>query len=158
MTSPTALSARHSLSAQTLDVLTEAEVAAFEALVYSPVYSDMLMQEEVYGAWLEGELVGTVSWHAGDERQERASVPSSSGIRGSASAAAAAPRRRRARGSRVSPSSRDGRPPMPCRSSSGSATDRLARGEDPVARMRAARDLPQEGMTRHRHAALKTLM
>ncbi len=59
-----------SLSAQTLDVLTEEEVAAFEALVYSPAYTEMLMREEVYGAWLERELVGTVSWHAiGDDGQ-----------------------------------------------------------------------------------------
>ena len=59
-----------SLSAQTVDVLTDEEVAAFAALVYSPAYSDMLMQAELYGAWLEDELVGTVSWHAiGDDGQ-----------------------------------------------------------------------------------------
>lgn len=59
-----------SLSAQTIDVLTEEEVAAFEALVYSPAYTEMLMQDEVYGAWLDRELVGTVSWHAiGDDGQ-----------------------------------------------------------------------------------------
>jgi GNAT superfamily N-acetyltransferase len=59
-----------SLSAQTVDVLTDEEVAAFKALVYSPAYTDILMQEEVYGAWLEDELVGTVSWHAiGDDGQ-----------------------------------------------------------------------------------------
>jgi GNAT superfamily N-acetyltransferase len=59
-----------SLSAQTVDVLTDEEVAAFEALVYSPAYTHMLMQEEVFGAWLEDELVGTVSWHAiGDDGQ-----------------------------------------------------------------------------------------
>ena len=59
-----------SLSAQTLDVLTDEEVAAFKALVYSPAYTDMLMQEELCGAWLDGELVGTASWHAiGDDGQ-----------------------------------------------------------------------------------------
>jgi GNAT superfamily N-acetyltransferase len=59
-----------SLSAQTLDVLTDEEVAAFKALVYSPAYTDLLMQEEVYGAWLDRDLVGTVSWHAiGDDGQ-----------------------------------------------------------------------------------------
>jgi len=59
-----------SLSAHTVEVLTDEEVAAFEALVYSPAYTDILMQEEVYGAWLEDELVGTVSWHAiGDDGQ-----------------------------------------------------------------------------------------
>jgi GNAT superfamily N-acetyltransferase len=57
-----------SLPAQTVDVLSEEEVAAFKRLVYSPGYTDMLMQEEVYGAWLDRELVGTVSWHAiGDD-------------------------------------------------------------------------------------------
>jgi GNAT superfamily N-acetyltransferase len=59
-----------SLSAQTVDVLTDEEVAAFSALVYSAAYTEMLMQEELYGAWLEEELVGTVSWHAiGDDGQ-----------------------------------------------------------------------------------------
>jgi GNAT superfamily N-acetyltransferase len=44
-------------------VLSEDEIAAFVRLVYSSAYADMLMQEEVHGGWIEGELVGTVSWH-----------------------------------------------------------------------------------------------
>ena len=54
-----------SLRAQTLDVLSEEEMAAFIRLVYSPAYTDLLMKEEVYGAWIDDELIGTVSWHAG---------------------------------------------------------------------------------------------
>jgi GNAT superfamily N-acetyltransferase len=51
------------LKAHTLDVLSDDEIAAFVRLVYSSAYSDMLMQEEVMGGWIEDELVGTVSWH-----------------------------------------------------------------------------------------------
>jgi GNAT superfamily N-acetyltransferase len=51
------------LRAQTLDVLSEDEIASFDRLVHSPAYSTLLMKEEVYGAWIDGELVGTVSWH-----------------------------------------------------------------------------------------------
>lgn len=54
-----------SLRAQTLDVLSDEEIAAFIRLVYSPGYTDLLMKEEVYGAWIDGDLIGTVSWHAG---------------------------------------------------------------------------------------------
>jgi GNAT superfamily N-acetyltransferase len=51
-----------SLRAETIGVLSEAEVGAFARLVYSPAYTALLMKEEVYGAWLDGELVGTASW------------------------------------------------------------------------------------------------
>jgi N-acetylglutamate synthase-like GNAT family acetyltransferase len=51
------------LRSQTIKALSEDEVAAFVRLVYSPAYADLLMQEEVHGGWLDGELVGTVSWH-----------------------------------------------------------------------------------------------
>jgi GNAT superfamily N-acetyltransferase len=53
-----------SLRAQTVGVLSEAEVTAFTRLVYSPAYTAILMKEELYGAWLDGELVGTASWQA----------------------------------------------------------------------------------------------
>ena len=53
-----------SLCEQTADVLDDAEVAAFVRLVYSPDYSDLLVLEDIYGAWFDGELVGTASWHA----------------------------------------------------------------------------------------------
>ena len=63
-----------SLRSQTIDVLTDDEVASFIRLVYSPAYTDMLMQEELYGGWLNGELVGTVSWHAGGNSGSTASI------------------------------------------------------------------------------------
>ena len=50
-----------SLRAQTLEVLTEEEVAAFVRLVYSPAYPDFLMKEEVFGSWLDGELKSSAS-------------------------------------------------------------------------------------------------
>jgi N-acetylglutamate synthase-like GNAT family acetyltransferase len=50
------------LCAQTLDVLSQEEIDAFLRLVRSPAYSDILAKEEVHGAWLDGELVGTASW------------------------------------------------------------------------------------------------
>jgi len=53
-----------SLRAQTHGVLSDAEVVAFVRLAYSPAYTVILMKEDVYGAWLDGELVGTVGWQA----------------------------------------------------------------------------------------------
>ena len=53
-----------SLRAQTVGVLSDAELAAFVRLVYSPAYVTILQKEEAFGAWLDGELVGTVSWQA----------------------------------------------------------------------------------------------
>ena len=52
------------LRAQTAEVLSDAELAAFIKLVNSPDYTELLMREEIYGGWLHGELVGTVSWQA----------------------------------------------------------------------------------------------
>jgi len=63
-----------SLRAQTLDVLSDEEVAAFDRLVYSPAYTTLLMKEEVYGAWIDGELIGTVSWHAAGSGGSTASI------------------------------------------------------------------------------------
>jgi len=54
------------LRAQTGAVLSEAEIAAFTRLVHSPAYVDLLLKEEILGAWLHGELVGSVSWHSSD--------------------------------------------------------------------------------------------
>ena len=48
----------------TVGVLSELEVAAFVRLVHSPDYPAILMKEEVFGAWLDGELVGTASWQS----------------------------------------------------------------------------------------------
>ncbi len=53
-----------SLRSETIGVLSELEVAAFVKLVQSPAYPAILMKEDVFGAWLDGELVGTASWQA----------------------------------------------------------------------------------------------
>ena len=63
-----------SLRAQTLEVLSDEELAAFIRLVYSPVYTSLLMKEEVYGAWIDAELIGTVSWHAAGNSGSTASI------------------------------------------------------------------------------------
>jgi GNAT superfamily N-acetyltransferase len=63
-----------SLRGQTLDVLSEEEVAAFVRLVYSPAYTTLLAKEDLYGAWIDGELVGTVSWHAAGNGGSTASI------------------------------------------------------------------------------------
>jgi hypothetical protein len=52
------------LRAQTAAVLSDAEIAAFTRLVHSPAYVELLLKDEIYGGWLNGELVGTVAWHA----------------------------------------------------------------------------------------------
>ena len=36
--------------------------------IYSPDYSDALLAEEIIGAWLDGELVGSAAWHVGREQ------------------------------------------------------------------------------------------
>lgn len=51
-----------SMTTQSLDALSEAEIAAFVAFVRSPAYSDCIVAEEVYGAFVDGQLVGTASW------------------------------------------------------------------------------------------------
>jgi GNAT superfamily N-acetyltransferase len=53
-----------SLRAQTVGVLSDAELAAFVRLVHSPIYFDVLAREEMICAWLDGELVGSASWQA----------------------------------------------------------------------------------------------
>ncbi len=51
-----------SMTAQSFDSLSEAEVSAFAAFVRSPAYVDALVEEEVYGALVDGQLIGTASW------------------------------------------------------------------------------------------------
>jgi GNAT superfamily N-acetyltransferase len=63
-----------SLRTQTLEVLSDEEVAAFVRLVYSPAYTTLVMKEEVYGAWVDAELIGTVSWHAAGNSGSTASI------------------------------------------------------------------------------------
>jgi GNAT superfamily N-acetyltransferase len=50
------------LSVRTVEVLSEEEIESFVGLVGSAAYSDILRKEEMYGAWFDGELVGTASW------------------------------------------------------------------------------------------------
>src|SRR5262245_17056636 len=50
------------LSRHTAGVLSETEVTDFVRLVYSPAYVGLLLKEDVYCAWLDGELVGSISW------------------------------------------------------------------------------------------------
>jgi putative acetyltransferase len=51
-----------SMTAQSTDALSETEIAAFAAFVNSAAYSDCLLAEDVYGAFVDGQLVGTASW------------------------------------------------------------------------------------------------
>ena len=112
-----------SLRAQTHGVLSDAEVVAFVRLVYSPAYTDILMKEDVYGAWLDGELVGTVSWQANGGNGLIARI----GCifvrhQGSASAAGCLPRSKAGPSSAASTASPSASRPTPCRFSSGWAT------------------------------------
>ena len=59
-----------SMRAQSGDALSDGEVAAFLAFVGSPAYSDSLLAEEVHGAFVGNQLVGTASWQVnGDDGQ-----------------------------------------------------------------------------------------
>ena len=60
--------------AHTLGALSEEEVTSFVKLVGSPDYSTLLLREELYGGWIDGELVGTVSWHAGGSTGATATI------------------------------------------------------------------------------------
>lgn len=58
------------MTSQSADALSDAEVVAFVAFVRSPAYSDMLMAEDIYGAFIDGQLIGTAAWHvSGDDGQ-----------------------------------------------------------------------------------------
>ena len=52
----------------TVDVLSELEIAAFVAFVRSPAYPAILMGEDVFGAFLDGQFIGTASWHVSRRR------------------------------------------------------------------------------------------
>jgi putative acetyltransferase len=58
------------------DALTDAELAGFLAFVESPTYSDLLRGEEVHGAFVDGQLVGTASWLANGDDGETARISS----------------------------------------------------------------------------------
>jgi len=58
------------MRSQSGDALSDTEIAAFLKFVGSPAYSDSLLAEEVYGAFVGGQLVGTASWLVnGDDGQ-----------------------------------------------------------------------------------------
>jgi GNAT superfamily N-acetyltransferase len=58
------------------DALTEAELAACLDFVGSAAYSDHLLAEEVHGAFVDGQLVGTASWLANCDDGETARIAS----------------------------------------------------------------------------------
>lgn len=47
--------------------LSEEEVEAFRAHVYSHTYSEALQRQALYGAYVDGELIGTAGWTIGDD-------------------------------------------------------------------------------------------
>jgi ribosomal protein S18 acetylase RimI-like enzyme len=64
------------MTAQSIDALSEAEVAAFAAFVRSPAYTDALVEEESYGALVDSQLVGTASWQFNGDDGHTARVSS----------------------------------------------------------------------------------
>ena len=65
-----------SLRALAGEALSDAELAAVLAFVGSPVYSDHLRTEEVHGAFLDGQLIGTASWLVNADDGETARIAS----------------------------------------------------------------------------------
>ena len=65
-----------SMRSQSGDALSDSEIAAFLAYVGSPAYSDSLLAEEVYGALVDGQLIGTASWHVNGDDGETARIAS----------------------------------------------------------------------------------
>jgi GNAT superfamily N-acetyltransferase len=65
-----------SMRSQSGDALSDGEIAAFLAFVGSPAYSDCLLAEEVYGAFLGGQLVGTAAWQVGGDDGSAARIAS----------------------------------------------------------------------------------
>lgn len=65
-----------SLSAQTADSLLEAEAAAFVALANSTAYGDILAGEDIYGAFIDGQLIGTAAWHVNGDDGKLARISS----------------------------------------------------------------------------------
>jgi putative acetyltransferase len=64
------------MRSQSGDALSDAEIAAFADFVGSPTYSDLLRAEEVHGAFLDGQLIGTASWLANGDDGETARIAS----------------------------------------------------------------------------------
>ena len=64
------------MRAQCGDALSDGELAAFLAFVGSPAFSDHLRTEEVHGAFMDGQLIGTASWLANADDGETARIAS----------------------------------------------------------------------------------
>lgn len=64
------------MAAQSVDALSETEIAAFVAFVNSPAYSDCLLAEDVFGACIDGQLVGTGSWQVNGDDGRTARISS----------------------------------------------------------------------------------
>ncbi|KAB2851680.1 MAG: GNAT family N-acetyltransferase [Hyphomicrobiaceae bacterium] len=54
----------------------ELDAAEFRAHLRSPKYMDELQHEEIIGAWLDGELIGTASWMPADDHGNCARIGS----------------------------------------------------------------------------------
>lgn len=57
-------------------VLSDAEIAAFAAHVYSQPYTDSLTRQDLLGAFLGPELVGTAGWSVADDQGSAARIRS----------------------------------------------------------------------------------
>jgi GNAT superfamily N-acetyltransferase len=55
---------------------TPGEIDAFTALVRSEAYAERLMWENLHGAWLDDELVGTAGWIPADDSGTQARITS----------------------------------------------------------------------------------
>lgn len=64
------------MRSQSGDALSDSEIAAFVDFVTSPAYSDLLLAEEVHGAFLDGQLVGTAAWLVNGDDGETARIAS----------------------------------------------------------------------------------
>jgi GNAT superfamily N-acetyltransferase len=64
------------MQAQAGAALSDAEMASFLAFVGSAAYSDQLRGEEMHGAFVDGQLVGTASWLVTGDDGETARITS----------------------------------------------------------------------------------
>lgn len=55
------------LRLQGLEHFTEDEIELFCDAVYEPHYTRELLQQDLIGAWIGGELVGTAGWYASED-------------------------------------------------------------------------------------------
>lgn len=55
------------LRLQAGQLLSEDEIAAFTAHVYTSVYTEALLRQSLFGAFVDGELIGTAGWTVADD-------------------------------------------------------------------------------------------